>query len=439
VISVIRKEFKASKVRVVLGEGMAFVFSFAVKVEDVNNLEVIKQLIEVYVPDSVENLIWDYRVSDSFRLEKNVEELAVVQVTAIAKDVYGDIMKAFERNKVRVRMLEPVSISLARLLKDEVEPQVVMHIDRSSSLSVIYRGLVVVTELLDVEDWLSRLEFVLNYVDEHFGIQPKQCILSGNQSGMKVEKINELKMKVVAKDLSPDASVRGVRNPDSGLLKKRKKKSFLFLRLKMERKKKRRDFGSVEVSGDEEKERNLRKMVTVVGLLLLIISVLGYGGWYLYKSLNPEVDKGVSGGVGGEVERVGEEVVEQVGVEGGIEEASEEGELSPTSPEISLGVGDELLDVDLSKKSVRIGVLNGSGIVGAASEVEVVLVDDGYENTSIGNADNYDYSGLTILYKEGFERRVEQLVELFEGEYEVEMELSLELEGGDDIVVVVGS
>jgi len=49
-----------------------------------------------------------------------------------------------------------------------------------------------------------------------------------------------------------------------------------------------------------------------------------------------------------------------------------------------------------TKTSLEITVLNGSGVAGAAKNISTFLEGLGYTIKSTGNADNYDYQGITI-------------------------------------------
>lgn len=49
---------------------------------------------------------------------------------------------------------------------------------------------------------------------------------------------------------------------------------------------------------------------------------------------------------------------------------------------------------------LNIQVLNGSGTVGAAGEVRDFLKGKGYKNLETGNADNFDYTGMTVRIKD---------------------------------------
>ena len=73
---------------------------------------------------------------------------------------------------------------------------------------------------------------------------------------------------------------------------------------------------------------------------------------------------------------------------------------SPTStPEPTVNPIDKTTGLDRSKLSIE--VQNGSGAVGVAKKAADVLKALGYVISSTGNADNYEYSNVTIQVKGG--------------------------------------
>ena len=74
--------------------------------------------------------------------------------------------------------------------------------------------------------------------------------------------------------------------------------------------------------------------------------------------------------------------------------------LSPTlTPEPTVNPVDKSTGLDRSKLTVE--VQNGSGVVGAAKKAADALKELGYVISSTGNADNYEYSNVTIQVKSG--------------------------------------
>jgi len=52
-----------------------------------------------------------------------------------------------------------------------------------------------------------------------------------------------------------------------------------------------------------------------------------------------------------------------------------------------------------TRSSTTVSVLNGSGIAGAASKISTTLKDAGYTIGTVGNAQTFDYTGVTIQVK----------------------------------------
>lgn len=64
-------------------------------------------------------------------------------------------------------------------------------------------------------------------------------------------------------------------------------------------------------------------------------------------------------------------------------------------------------------EEIRLEVLNGCGLEGAAAKVKERLESNGYTVVAIGNADNFDY-GKTVLYTaEGQEEKARKVIGLF--------------------------
>lgn len=95
---------------------------------------------------------------------------------------------------------------------------------------------------------------------------------------------------------------------------------------------------------------------------------------------------------------------------------------------------------ELKREDMKIQVLNGSGVAGAAGKVKSSLETAGYENVGTGNADNYDYKGITIQVKDG-KRAIGDLIEGdLEDDYkDITVRETLEDDSDYDAVVIAGS
>lgn len=88
---------------------------------------------------------------------------------------------------------------------------------------------------------------------------------------------------------------------------------------------------------------------------------------------------------------------------------------------------------------LNIQVLNGSGEVGVAGTAEQFLSGKGYEFIETGNADNYDYEGVTIKSKESVSDYVSTLKSDLEEKYTITEDTgTLSDDSLFDVVVIVG-
>ena len=119
-----------------------------------------------------------------------------------------------------------------------------------------------------------------------------------------------------------------------------------------------------------------------------------------------------------------------------VEESSQMIEQSPSiEPTMTPSLNEKI-----AREEISIKILNGSGAVGLASQAEAVLLDLGYKNIEIGNAENYDYQLGVIRVKED-ESAVSLLIrEDLKGDYsfEEEDEVLSETSPYDVIIVISG-
>ena len=87
---------------------------------------------------------------------------------------------------------------------------------------------------------------------------------------------------------------------------------------------------------------------------------------------------------------------------------------------------------------LNIQVLNGSGTVGVAGEVRDHLTGQGYKNVDTGNADNYDYTNVTINIKSSRKAFLADLQKALEDKYTLADSGTLGADSSYDAVVIVG-
>lgn len=86
----------------------------------------------------------------------------------------------------------------------------------------------------------------------------------------------------------------------------------------------------------------------------------------------------------------------------------------------------------------EIQVLNGAGVPGLAGSFSKLLKDLGYNQVKTDNADNYDYNGIKILYKQHYQAQADNLRSLLEQQGYKQVELNEQADLSGDLVLIVG-
>lgn len=95
--------------------------------------------------------------------------------------------------------------------------------------------------------------------------------------------------------------------------------------------------------------------------------------------------------------------------------------------------------VAFEREDLSVQVLNGSGVSGAAGEMQTYLEDLKYENIEVGNADSSDYINVSIQLKEEIEEFVEFIIEDVGEGYIVDEDYEILDEDNEyDVLIIVG-
>jgi hypothetical protein len=112
-------------------------------------------------------------------------------------------------------------------------------------------------------------------------------------------------------------------------------------------------------------------------------------------------------------------------------------ETSTPTPKPTVSPVDKKTGLNRSKLSIT--VENGSGEVGAAGKVADVLKNLGYNVSSTGNADNYDYQNLTIRTNSSFSDYLALLKSDLEGKYTIgDTSSDLSASISADALIIIG-
>lgn len=132
-----------------------------------------------------------------------------------------------------------------------------------------------------------------------------------------------------------------------------------------------------------EKSTNKKPLVIFLVILLVIAAVIG-GLYFLGANKESESQEAV---VPTEAPTPTEEPTPSASVSATLT-ATPSGKLTPTGTSSKL-----------DRSTLNVAVLNGSGVVGAGRRYSTYLTGLGYNVTSTGNADTFDYTGITVKVK----------------------------------------
>ncbi len=93
-------------------------------------------------------------------------------------------------------------------------------------------------------------------------------------------------------------------------------------------------------------------------------------------------------------------------------------------------------EIDLS--TLKVKVLNGSGIKGEASRASSMLKDMGFEDIKVGNADNFEYIETEISYKPDYENLIEKISQEADGKYDIVKGEELKETNKYDLIITLG-
>jgi len=95
-------------------------------------------------------------------------------------------------------------------------------------------------------------------------------------------------------------------------------------------------------------------------------------------------------------------------------------------------------EASFSYKDETIRIANGNGISGEASRMKKILEEKGYEISSTGNASK-NYTESIIYFKTGQDKLADALKKDLDSEYSFTTEISDQIVGSYDAVIVLGS
>ncbi len=166
----------------------------------------------------------------------------------------------------------------------------------------------------------------------------------------------------------------------------------------------------------------VKKKGSKLWVVIVIVLLLALGGYILYSNSRKSQEKPKEAVVPTEAPTEAPTVT-----------ASPSGALTPSpSPKPTTGVVSSAADLNIQ-------VLNGSGTVGAASQVKDFLASKGYKHLETGNADNFDYQKITVKIKDSQKKFLSTVQKDLQEKYELATGSgTLSADSLFDVSVIVG-
>lgn len=155
---------RGGKTRILLDD--SFTYSTRIKFSEgeLVDRETVKQKVSEKIPDSLDNLVWDFIGADGY-----------VQVVGLV----GSVVDQIKSQKLKIEAIEPVSYSLARFVPNSDPTIIVYNSDRSLLIAVEEHRVIAVKAFSKEIDEKDVQDFI-GYSKEIFSNNLSRIIISGN-------------------------------------------------------------------------------------------------------------------------------------------------------------------------------------------------------------------------------------------------------------------
>lgn len=413
------KKITGNSVRILLSDEFVYVTSVIIPSDSISEKDDVKEKIQKLIPEDLNSVFWDFK--EVLILKKNKDkELKAIQVICPVKSFFEQLCFALVKNGFEVEAIEPMSYTLAHLTKQSGRTVLVAYINDPSLLLIQEAGLVVATQLLGNVVTQKDVGTLIAHVKKKFSVIPNVVVVTGKTDSVTLKDFESPDRKVEIVSLDP---VVGLAQKDDVSGKDEHTLNIDFIKVHDFYKNQKQSNTEVQtdskdegasspppqISNDELPKTPAKKSYLFMLLLLFIVIGVSIGGFFMLKTYFPAAG-------------VQKKVVPSI---------------TPTITEVVSEASDSA-EIDLSQYSIEI--LNGSGTPGVAGELEGVLEDAGYNVTTTGNADSYDFKKTQVNYKASvsseFKKALDKsLKSIYADIVEEELDSSSEV----DVQIIVGT
>lgn len=173
-----------------------------------------------------------------------------------------------------------------------------------------------------------------------------------------------------------------------------------------------------------KKSRISKRLFVFGGLFIVILILLGSAIYFITRDTSPQEDEVTKSIILPDEDETTPTPTESTDEEGLDED---EGDTTPTPTEEA-------------EVEVTISVQNGSGVQGAAGEAAGVLRNAGFTVSSTTNADNTNYTDVSIQIKNSMRNQLDAIEEALSEEYTIgSTTTDLSESSSVDAIVIIGS
>lgn len=366
----LKEQFAITQVKIILGNALAQIAVLKQAKEKLNREAILAGVKELFAED-VQDLSFDWKSLE------DMGDYSLIEITAAPNFLLQHVKDAAATANISIVAIKPVSVLLAEQTKEITKPHLIIWRKQEALALIAYEGFVY--QARDIETYApQRIQALLNFNLEHAGLPIEQAVLSWSETALDQVK--------PAPEMPPTITTSTQKELD--VIK-------FFIDQKLS---KGKDAAVLDLLRDQQLEPPSDEVVPVVEtdltdpavlphskmpirnfslegsnnpnplrwllILMLVLITAGataWGGYYfLTKSTNSPASTN---------------------------------QVSPT-PLISPTV--EPTPAPVSLESLKIEILNGSGVPGEAGRVETLLKAAGFGDAQTGNADSYDYETTEI-------------------------------------------
>ena len=189
----IRKKFD-DDVRILLNEKQSYVVVVSIPDDEKNIDQKIKQGIQNIIPVELDQLVYDSK--KTFTNQKK----SFYQIFAVEKELFEILSLQSKKADLNIEAVESLSLALARLIRDDDQPKLVIYKQEETVALVVCHNTVLLSITLTS---LSEIGNILNQIKKQYCLDIKKAVLSGVEKDEIKEFLNKRKISIIERNLNP--------------------------------------------------------------------------------------------------------------------------------------------------------------------------------------------------------------------------------------------